>query len=217
MVQRGDPGTLLMVAQELTDRVGRARFLDEIVRVFSDPGKRPTPAHLELPKIAFDLVLTTNYDKLLERSYAAAGQFPTVYTHTSAADFGEALWRRKFFILKAHGDVDRKSEIVLTERDYRDIIYRSQGYQSALAAIFTTRTVLFVGVSLNDPEARLLLGYLHDAFHGSGAYHYALVPSQQFNQTPTSRWRKDYNVNCIRYTATAGHPEVLEFLRRLPH
>jgi hypothetical protein len=46
---------------------------------------------------------------------------------------------------------------------------------------------------------------------------FPVAPSQQFNQTHTSRWRKDDNVNCIRYTTTGGHPEVLEFLRRLPH
>jgi hypothetical protein len=207
----------LMVAQELNDRFGREGFLNEIVNTFGDESKIPTTAHEELTRIKFDFAITTNYDRLIERSYARLGKLPSTYLHSNAPDFVDALWRKKFFILKAHGDVDHKNEIVITERDYRDIIFRSKGYQSALAAIFTTRTVLFIGVSLSDPETKLLLAYLHDAFHGSGAIHYALVPRSQFTQTVLSRWRKDYKVNCILYDPTPGHPEIITFLRSLPH
>jgi len=217
MVATKEAGNLLMTAQELSDRFGRERFLGELVKVFGDETKVPSSAHKELARIPFDLAITTNYDRLLERTYAKPGIIPSTYTHSNAPDFVDALWRKKFFVLKAHGDVDRKSEIVITERDYRDIIFRSQGYRSGVAAVFTTKTVLFVGVSLTDPETKLLLAYLHDAFHGSGAYHYALVPRDQFPQTVVSRWRKDYKVNCISYDATPGHPEVVRFLKTLPH
>jgi hypothetical protein len=120
--------------------------------------------------------------------------------------------------LKAHGDIDHRNEIVITERDYREIIFRSQGYRAALSAIFTTRSVLFLGSSLTDPEPKLLLGFLHDAFHGAGARHYALVPYNEFSETEASRWQKDFKVRCIRYHASnTTHPEVVEFLKTLPH
>jgi SIR2-like domain len=197
LVNTKEADKYLLVAQELSDRFGHERFVDEIVAVFGDETKRPTAAHDELTRIKFDFAITTNYDRLIEQSYAKAGLFLPPFMHSSAPDFIDKLWRRKFFILKAHGDVDHKSEIVITERDYRNIIFRSKGYQSALAAIFTTRTMLFIGVSLSDPETKLLLAYLHDAFHGSGARHYALVPRSQFTQTVVSRWGKDYRVDCI--------------------
>ncbi len=217
LVDTKESEKFLLVAQELSDRFGRERFLDEIVTVFGDDTKVPTAAHEELTRIKFNFAITTNYDRLIEHSYGKAGVFLSPYMHSSAADFIDKLWRNKFFILKAHGDVDHKNQIVITERDYREIIFRSKGYQSALAAIFTTRTVLFVGVSLSDPETKLLLAYLHDAFHGSGARHFALVPRNQFTQTVVSRWRKDYRVECILYDPTKDHPEVVSFLKSLPH
>ena len=140
---------------------------------------------------------------------------PKIYTHADTADFADALWRGDFFILKAHGDVARKSSMILTQMDYRTIIYSSPGYRAVLTAIFTTKTMLFLGVSLDDPETQLLLDFLHDAFHGSGVYHFALVPEDQFNETAANRWRRDFNINCLRYEATAGHPEVGEFVNRL--
>ena len=75
--------------------------------------------------------------------------------------------------------------------------------------------MLFLGVSLDDPEIHLLLDFLHDAFHGSGVYHYAVVPETEFNETVANRWRRDFNINCLRYAPTDGHPEVNEFVKKL--
>jgi len=143
------------------------------------------------------------------------GKIPRTYTHKDAADFSDALWRDDFFILKAHGDVNRKSSIVLTKKDYREIIYSAPGYKAVMSAIFTTKSILFLGVSLNDPETDMLLSYLHDAFHGSGQYHYSLVPASEGIETIANRWRKDYKVECMTYAASEGHPEVFNFLEEL--
>lgn len=209
------PNRQLMVAQEISDCYGKELFQTELARVFNVK-RPPTQLHLALPRIPFSLVVTTNYDQLLENAYSkVTDSIPTVYTHADTADFADALWRGDFFILKVHGDVGRKSSMILTQKDYRTIIYSSPGYRAVVTAIFTIKTVLFLGVSLDDPETQLFLDFLHDAFHGSGVYHYALVPKHEFNETAANRWRRDFNVNCLCYEATSGHPEVGEFVQRL--
>lgn len=215
LVEKKDGNTFLMVAQELSDRLGRERLVDTLSDLYSDDTKHPTANHALLTQIPFDIAITTNYDKLLERSYAKSGYVPPTYTHSQAPNFVDALWKKKFFILKAHGDVDHKTEMILTERDYRDIIFRSAGYQSALSAIFTTKSILFLGASLSDPETRMMLAFLHDAFHGSGARHYALVSKTEFSETLASRWRKDYKVELLTYEPTTGRPEIGAFLTLL--
>jgi len=206
----------LMIAQELSDFFGRESFLDEIAKIYDIEGHEPTELHNALPELPFKFVLTTNYDQLIENAYVKPiGKIPKTYTHRDAADFSDALWRGDFFILKVHGDVIHKSSIVLTKRDYREIIFSAPGYRAVMSAIFTTKSVLFLGVSLNDPEIDLLLSYLHDAFHGSGQYHYVLIPENQYIDTISNRWRKDYKVHCITYQASPGHPEVLEFVKDL--
>jgi len=205
----------LLVAQELYDEFGRSSFESELARIFHEKHD-PSDVHLELPRIPFNLVVTTNYDQLIENAYAKIdGSIPKIYTHQDAADFSDALWRGSFFILKAHGDVNRKSSIVLTQKDYRTIIHSAPGYRAVLSAIFTTKSILFIGASLTDPETELLLSFLHDAFHGSGQYHYALVPESQFSEIEANRWRKDYKVTCLRYKPSKNHPEVLEFIKKI--
>lgn len=129
------PDRYLMVAQELSDRFGEEVFRSELVKEFS-AALKPTQAHLELAKIPFRLVVTTNYDRLIETAYATVhpGEIPNTYTYRDAADFADALWKGEYFILKAHGDVGRKATIVVTERDYRSAIYRAPGYRAVLSA-----------------------------------------------------------------------------------
>lgn len=210
-----DPDKYLMIAEELREDMGEEQFVEELVRTFEEP-KAVTAVHKQLPQIPFSLAMSTNYDMLLENTYAKAfDSVPKSYTNDRARDFADSLWSGEFFILKAHGDVHHSSSLVITERDYRRKIYAAAGYRALMSAIFTTKTVLFLGVGLNDPELKLFLSYLHDAFYGRGPMHYALVPQDEFSDTVTSRWRKDYRVQCLRYAATTGHPEVESFLAAL--
>jgi hypothetical protein len=208
----------LLVAQELTDSYGRATFHTELVTIFEAINAMPTAVHKLVTEIPFKFVVTTNYDQLIENAYFPKfNRIPKIFTHADVSDFADSLWKQDFFILKAHGDLQKKSGIILTENDYRTIIYSSNGYRSLLATIFTTKTILFLGVSLNDPELQMLLSSLHDAFHGSGPYHYALVSSDEFNDTEATLWRKNYNIQCILYKPSTGHPEVETFLNNLKY
>ncbi len=220
MIEGGDRIHMLQAAEELRERIGTGDFRAWIAEVFRDNTKKPTPVHEELTKIDFRLAITTNYDKLLEHAYSrsADGIQPPDPTWQNASSFAEYLFKDEFCILKAHGDVHFPRSLVITERDYREIIYRSLGYKTALASVFTTKSILFLGASLMDPELWLLLGYLRDAFHGRATQHYALLPKGDYAKTELNRWRKDFKVHCIHYQPSDdSHPEVLEFLKTLPH
>jgi hypothetical protein len=209
-----NPSKWLMVAQEINDLYGRGPFQSELGKVFEETKADVTEAHKLITDIPFKFVVTTNYDQLIENAYFPKfNRIPKIFTHQDTPDFADALWKQDFFILKAHGDLQKKSSIILTEKDYRTVVYSSPGYRALLAAIFTTKTVLFLGASLSDPEIQLLLRSLHDAFQGSGQYHYALVSNADFSETEAGHWRKNYNVCCIRYEASNGHPELVQFLK----
>jgi hypothetical protein len=210
------PSKWLMVAQELSDSYGTGLFHNELGKIFEEVGAAPTDVHRLLTEIPFRFVVTTNYDQLIENAYFPKfNRIPRIFTHQDTPDFADALWKEDFFILKAHGDLQKKSSIVLTEKDYRTVVYSSPGYRALLAAIFTTKTILFLGASLSDPELQLLLRSLHDAFQGSGQYHFALISSEGFSETEAGHWRKNYNVRCIRYEPSSGHPELIEFLKKI--
>lgn len=211
-----NPSDYLMVAEELSDKMDRIFFREELAHIFAEH-RPPTKAHCTIATIPFSLAITTNYDRLLENAYAQVHQkIPDTYTYEDARDFADRLWSGTFFILKAHGTANRRDSMVITERDYRTIINRALGYRAIITSIFTTKTVLFLGVSFSDPETRLLLSFLHDAFYGSAPKHYALVPRPYMSNTAANRWYKDFRIHCIQYNPSDGtHPEIDVFLDEL--
>lgn len=118
-------------------------------------------------------------------------------------------------MLKAHGDIDSKSSIVLSERDYRDMVYRQPGYRAAMNAIFITKTVLFLGASLTDTDINLVLESVSESFSGKGPRHYALLPEREASEAESTHWRDLFGIQPIQYWETAGHPQVERFLEGL--
>ena len=103
-------------------------------------------ALVALDKLQF--VLTTNYDTLLERSFRKRDDDVSVCSFTDAGEVQRRLSRREFFILKAHGDATKLgNKIVLTDVDYRNLLFGQRAYQSLLSAMFTMFTFVFVGAS----------------------------------------------------------------------
>lgn len=209
-----DSSKYLSVAQELEELMG-AQFRDELVRALREAKAQPSTAHRILPDLPLSLIVTTNYDKLVEQAYFERGSWLPVYTYEDADDFVDALWSKERFILKAHGDLDRKKTMVITQKDYRKLVRTEFGYRYVVANVFMSHTVLFLGVSLRDPELALFLGYLQDAFRGSGHEHFALVPKTDFSEVDSRRWRMDFRVRTLRYDPSADHREVVEFLEAL--
>ncbi len=208
-----NPAKFLLAAEELRDLLPSE--LHKYIKVrFDDKTIKPTAVHKKLFSINNNYIITTNYDTLIESAYVKVNhELPNIYTYKDAASINYNLYEKDYFILKAHGDSSRApKEIVLTEKDYRSIIYNERGYQSILQVMFSTSNILFLGVSLNDPEINLLLGFIHHIFHGGSPDHYALMPKDQITGTEMDRWRKDYNITIIPYDPVDNHRQVEEFI-----
>jgi hypothetical protein len=211
----GDPAKFLMVASGLKEDIHL--YFDEFIET-SFVASRPKPTELHQALVALDrlqFVLTTNYDTLIERAYRSSGDEDVpVLTFREVGELQRRLAKREFFILKAHGDAAKVGNgIILTELDYRDILYRQRAYQSLLSAMFTMFTVVFVGASMTDPEIKLLLGYIADAFApGSGPNHFALMIEEDITGVERDRWFKDLNVQLIPVSKADNYAELTEFL-----
>jgi hypothetical protein len=212
-----NPNKYLMIAAGLKEDLGP--YFDEfITSTFIEPKPNPTPLHaalLGLDNLQF--ALTTNYDTILERSFRTKDSDVPVCTFKDVGEVQRRLSKREFFILKAHGDAARLGNgIILTDADYRNILYGQRAYQSLLSAMFTMFTIIFVGASMTDPEVNLLLGYIADSFSsGSGPSHYALMAEEDTTEVERQRWLKDLNVQLLPVSKVDDYAEVTEFLKAL--
>lgn len=207
------PSKYLLLAQELKDFL-QDSFRKYIIEKYADNCPAPTQDHLNIINYPYQFIITTNYDTLLENAFVKVhGKQAKVHSFKDSPDIAYDLWNGRSFILKAHGDANKAQQgIILTEKDYRQILFQEKGYQSILQSLFTTKTILFLGSSLSDPELKLLLSFIHSSFHGGGPTHYALISENEINYIEAEGWRKNFNIQIIPYSPANNHEEVSEFI-----
>jgi hypothetical protein len=151
---------------ETTPGLGRKAlvdFLDTHLRV----GKKPSPTVEMLAKLPFKIVVTTNYDRLLESALNKVGKDPAVYVYnpapnTPTPDIDEDPSTERPMIYKMHGDLGHRESIVITDEDYITFVQRMSDKQPFHPIPETIRfrllkwPTLFVGYSLRDYNLRLL-------------------------------------------------------------
>ncbi|MDQ6765129.1 MAG: SIR2 family protein [Verrucomicrobiota bacterium] len=144
-----------------------------------------------LAELDFPLVLTTNYDQLLEHALVKADKNPRKGVYDPAGleattDFDDgADDPQRPFVFKIHGDVDAPKSVVITDEDYIQFALR-MGDRDALHPVpetfryqFKRLPTLFIGYSLLDYNLRLLFKTLRwklDPAQRKPAYSVDLYP-----------------------------------------
>ena len=191
-----EPKELARITQYITVMTGSGPLYEELHALF-DSEYEPTPLHqllATLPGVLrhqgysqpYQLIVTTNYDDVLERAFRAAGepfdlgtyiaegddrgkflhQFPTGETMLveKPNEYRALSLEERSVILKIHGAVDRanpeRDSYVITEDHYIDYLTRtdiSNLIPVRLAAKLRKSHFLFLGYGLRDWNLRVIL------------------------------------------------------------
>jgi hypothetical protein len=165
-IPKGNPSDLAQVSLYFEYEKTRKVLIDE-VRDAVSTGKVPSPALRALASLNFPLIITTNYDGLLEMALAEHKKSPVkkVYAKRREAeseDFPGEPSAAVPFLFKIHGDVLERESVVITDEDYIHFMMR-MGDASTHSPIpetllyrFKKYATLFIGYSLLDYNLRLL-------------------------------------------------------------
>ena len=132
----------------------RSKLVERLADLLFVDLARPGDPHLAFCSIPFDTVCTTNVDFLLERQYELGPRYcrPIVdEDQLSVANRGSGV-----ALLKLHGDLHHPQRLVVTEEDYDKFLEKYPMTATYLAHLLITRTAVFVGYSLDDPDFRQL-------------------------------------------------------------
>ncbi|WP_181068012.1 SIR2 family protein [Rathayibacter sp. AY1A7] len=209
-------GDLLSAAQAIEalyeERGHAAGFRSKIVAATDGPVDapfQPGRAHLLLGELNPRTLITTNYDRVLERHF---GTGYSSYTFNSTA-IAPAVRRGEFTLIKLHGTFEQPQDLILTRLDFTRLRREGQQALEVLAALVLTRTVLFVGYSLADPDLQLVL---EDQFgrRGANAGHYMLSHSASHDAVDRRIVKEAFGVEMLTYSGdvSTGFIEALEAL-----
>jgi len=139
-----------VVAQRYEQKFGRVQLIEAIREALHPDKARPGAAHRAFVQLPFDTIYTTSFDLLLEDAYTQA-------TRPFRSLVGELqlpfhAGQTASSIVKMHGDLRHEEHIIITQKDYDDFMDRYPVVARHLSAMLITRTPLFIGYSLSDPD-----------------------------------------------------------------
>lgn len=177
----GERGELTKMAQYFEAVQGPDPLRTRLRDIFSHP-QEPTPLHEFLADSPVPLlIITTNYDDLMESAYQKRGKPCDVVVHITEQE--QVLWwpqggnpqevlaeeldidlTKTSVVYKIHGAIDRRQNkighYVITEDDYIEFLTRmTRGsvIPTIFAEPFQTRPFLFLGYGLYDWNLRVIL------------------------------------------------------------
>jgi hypothetical protein len=151
---------------EITQGLGRKELVDSLEKHLRN-GKKPSPALKMLAGLPFKIIVTTNYDQLLETALRESGKDPTVFVYNPdekqpTPNVTKDPTEEQPLVFKMHGDLKHRSSIVITDEDYITFVQRMSDKGTLHPVPLTVRyristwPTLFVGYSLRDYNLRLL-------------------------------------------------------------
>lgn len=186
--------------------------------VLDEFGQVATPSALHKAIIKLDqrILLTTNFDKLIETAWSEVNSksthYPSVISKLDSSAF-RMLRDAGDYIVKLHGTVDDPSSFVFTKAEYIQRAFGSWAYADFVSSLLATHTFLFIGFSMADPAITSLVER-HASKFPDARPHYILQPGPieediiQINK----ELRRLY---VIDYDPQSNHAKLTELIEEL--
>lgn len=140
----------LEVAQEYQNAFGRPKLIETLEKILHVYIIKPGDVHKHFVKTGlFDVIYTTNFDALLEDACDQEKIKCRTISRPNQISLFEG--RPTINIIKMHGELP-DLEIVFTKKDYESYESNHDAIVAHLKGLLTTKTVLFLGYSLQDPN-----------------------------------------------------------------
>jgi hypothetical protein len=179
----GQAAELARIALEYEVETDRPYLMDFLREVLPDRDRSPSPLLRTLARLPMDLVITTNYDRLLERALEDAGRdFEKLVqpmagfedTPETMALFDKLEHSPETIVYKIHGSFgdpsgpggsgngDGSSSVIITEDDYIEFLAVHEkeseriGVPRFIRSKLTPNTLLFLGYGLQDWDFRTI-------------------------------------------------------------
>jgi hypothetical protein len=126
-----------------------------------------------------------------------------------------SAWDRKDpFVVRLCGAADDPGTLILTNKDRKPLLQPDSRYQNFLRATFS-RTVLFTGFEMDDPDLHELLDDVSRGFNGHVPPNVALVPAGSTDPSTALRASMHYGTQLVEYPAELSASAVLVELATL--
>ncbi len=207
-------GDYLMACELLKRSLDSGKFIELLRSEFQRPGFMTADIHKDIFLLDSRIVITPNFDKIYE-SYAASEARGTIITkHYYDNDIVDVLRDEAYVILKIHGCIDSPNQLIFSKLDYIEKRNQYRSFYEILEALALTKTFIFIGAGLNDPDIQLLLEN-HAFRHKVNHKHYFVLPKKYTSPQELKVYSDSMNLEFILYDDKLEHKELKESIKEL--
>ena len=165
---------LISLAEYYVNAKKNRSKIDEAISEFFSCRYNPTESHTILASLPIISYWTTNYDKLIERTFELQNLTYSVLTNDES--FKKYIDGKNRIIHKLHGDVETPNEAVITKKDYEEFAYKHEILLAKLKGEMCSKSFLFLGYSFTDTDIRHILTRIRLFYKGFPAKtHYCIL------------------------------------------
>ena len=141
-----------ILRRRLGDRWGQLLH-DEFAQIAT-----PSSLHRALLNLGQRIMVTTNFDKIIESAFEQSGSshYPKIVTKLGPDAF-KMLRDEERYLVKMHGTIDDSDSFIFTKSEYIERAIENWVYAEFLRILLATYTVVFVGFSMADPAISSLV------------------------------------------------------------
>ena len=174
------------------------------------------------PYVFGNIVITTNFDNILERTYNSSGKpFNDIIYGSRSDDYSEIRSPEidKNYLVKIHGTYDKPSTRILTEIEYNINYAENSTIKNELAHLVESKSLVFLGCSLsNDRTMSLIKGVCESKENIRESFALLKSPTSAPEKLARDKFLSERNIFPIWYDGehdTSIQAILVEILRRL--
>ncbi len=174
----------------------------------------PQEIHKLISQLPTSSVITPNYDLLLEKTYDMAG-CPLQVVHKGEVESLNNIKRNKLacYLYKYHGCITKPEHIVLDYKQYNTEIHGQSSDAECLKNLIQTKTFVFIGSALEDPDFNHVRDYLNQINQPSSIEFWAFMRNCE---AKVDFYKDTYGINLISYSGDGhDHSDLLNKLEEL--
>lgn len=206
----GKESDLSHLADEICALKGNRNYIVQTLKRIFAGNFLSTETHKIISQIPhFRNIITTNYDSLFERVYDS-NKLNIIFfdDHTPYID------DKKVNLFKIHGDLSAPNSIIITESDYNNFFSKDTEQNtiwSIIKGIIATKSILFIGYSLEDTNVEVVFNKIRDKIGENGKECYFVAPNIS---TTKSKKLNRANIHPISLTGEKLFEELIEYLKK---
>ncbi len=140
---------------------------------------QPSALHRAILNLKQRVILTTNFDKLIDIAWSEVANggthFPTTITKIDSKIFRILKEHEENYLLKIHGTVDDPDSLIFSRSEYIRMAFGNRDYSNFIDSLLLNYTFLFVGFSMDDPAITSLME-MYALRYPSARPHYIFSP-----------------------------------------